>query len=57
MERDRVERPEPRWWPEPITVEQYLAFAPAKLELIAGYLIDGCVAKSSVTGTVSILAA
>lgn len=41
MEDDGVERPEPRWWPEPITIEQYLAFAPPKLELVAGYLIDG----------------
>lgn len=35
------ELPEPRWWPEPITAEQYLAFTPGKLELVRGYLLAG----------------
>ena len=38
---DTPELPEPRWWPEPITLEQYMAFTPEKLELVKGYLIDG----------------
>ena len=36
-----VELPEPHWWPEPITPEQYAAFTPEKLELIDGYLTAG----------------
>jgi hypothetical protein len=34
-----AELPEPYWWPRPITPEQYLAFTPAKLDLVSGYLI------------------
>ncbi len=33
--------PHPRRWPEPITLEQYAAFTPDKLELVRGYLISG----------------
>ena len=36
-----VDRPEPDLAPRPITLEQYLALTPEKLELIEGYLIDG----------------
>lgn len=38
---DAPDLPVPRWWPAPITIEQYLAFTPEKLELIDGYLIGG----------------
>ncbi len=38
---DTPDRPDPRWWPEPITAEQYFAFTPEKLELVRGYLLDG----------------
>jgi hypothetical protein len=34
-------RPKPRWWPEPITLEEYEQFTPEKLEVVNGYLIDG----------------
>ncbi len=38
---DTPDLPRPRWWPEPITLEQYIAFTPEKLELVRGYLIEG----------------
>ncbi len=38
---DAADLPTPRWWPEPITLEQYRAFTPEKLELDRGYLISG----------------
>ena len=38
---EKIERPEPRWWPEPITEEEYQQFTPEKFELVAGYLFDG----------------
>ena len=38
---ESTELPQPRWWPEPITAEQYLAFTPGRLELVRGYLLDG----------------
>ncbi len=38
---DAPDLPQPRWWPEPITLEQYIAFTPEKLELVQGYLLDG----------------
>ncbi len=38
---DAPELPVPRWWPAPITLEQYLAFTPEKLELSKGYLVSG----------------
>ena len=41
MENESFERPDPRWWPEPITVEQFRAYAPPKLELVDGYLLGG----------------
>ena len=41
MTDEKVELPEPRWWPEPITAEQYAAFTPEKLKLVQGYLLDG----------------
>jgi hypothetical protein len=37
---DAPDLPIPRWWPEPITAEQYVAFTPGKLELVRGYLLD-----------------
>ena len=40
-QEEEIRRPEPRRWPEPITIEQYRAFMPDKLELVDGYLIDG----------------
>jgi hypothetical protein len=36
-----VELPVAYPWPSPITIEQYQAFTPEKLELVSGYLIDG----------------
>jgi hypothetical protein len=41
MSRENVELPQAHYWPGPITGEQYRAFTPEKLELVAGYLIDG----------------
>ncbi|HUG40143.1 MAG TPA: hypothetical protein VMM12_06650 [Longimicrobiales bacterium] len=41
IRREDVRLPEPRPWPEPITLEEYSAFAPEKLDLVDGYLIDG----------------
>ena len=41
MENPDTRLPQPRRWPEPITLEQYIAFTPEKLELVSGYLIDG----------------
>ncbi len=38
---DLTDLPHPRRWPEPITLEQYTAFTPEKLELVKGYLIAG----------------
>lgn len=38
---EEVRPPEPRPWPEPITPEEYATFAPEKLELVDGYLLDG----------------
>ena len=38
---DTPDLPNPRWWPDPITLEQYAAFTPKKLELIDGYLLGG----------------
>ncbi len=38
---DAPDLPVPRWWPAPITLEQYRAFTPEKLELVRGYLIAG----------------
>jgi hypothetical protein len=35
-----VELPRPCPWPEPITLDQFIAFTPEKLELASGYLID-----------------
>lgn len=39
MEPD-VTLPEPGLGPRPITIDQYIALTPEKLELISGYLID-----------------
>ena len=40
--RDRtLRRPEPRWWAEPLTEEEFEAFAPTTLELKSGYLPSG----------------
>jgi hypothetical protein len=36
-----IDPPRPDLEPRPITLEQYLALTPEKLELIEGYLIDG----------------
>ena len=36
-----VERPEPGLEPRPITLAQYEALTPEKLELFSGFLIDG----------------
>jgi hypothetical protein len=36
-----VELPRPRPWSEPITEEQFQAFAPEGLELVDGYLLGG----------------
>ena len=41
MTQDEFERPEPRWWPEPITLEEYEAFTPEKIEVVKGYLLGG----------------
>ncbi len=38
---DAPDLPFPRPWPEPITLEQYVAFAPNQLEVVQGYLFDG----------------
>ncbi len=38
---DAPDLPAPRWWPGPITPEQYAAFMPEKLELVDGYLLGG----------------
>ncbi len=38
---DTPDLPVPRWWPDPITLEQYQAFTPEKLELVEGYLLGG----------------
>lgn len=34
------ELPRPRWWPEPITLEQFIEYTPEKFELVGGYLFD-----------------
>lgn len=39
MKRNGLEWPEPRWWAEPITPEEFDAFAPKKLELIEGNIM------------------
>lgn len=33
--------PDIRPWPQPLTLEQYEALTPEKLEIVDGYLIDG----------------
>ena len=38
---DAAERPLPELEPRPLTLEQYHALTPEKLELWEGYLIDG----------------
>lgn len=40
-EERKVPLPEVRPWPRPITVEEYRAYAPEKLELVDGYLMGG----------------
>lgn len=54
METGNVERPSPRCWPQPLTEDEYVAFTPYKLELVAGYLIDG---PDSPEGRLDLLAA
>ncbi|MBI3989100.1 MAG: hypothetical protein HY347_05735 [candidate division NC10 bacterium] len=41
MKKEQVELPIPDVKPGPITVEQFMALTPEKLELVGGYLIDG----------------
>lgn len=42
MSEDRkVPVPEPYPWGRPITLEEYEAFVPDRLDLVEGYLIDG----------------
>ena len=41
MQDAALERPEPRWWPEPITEQEFEAFAPKVLEFNSGYLMGG----------------
>jgi hypothetical protein len=53
MENDRVEFPEPFCAPAPITLEQYCAYTPEKLELVRGYLIAG---PESPEGRIDLLA-
>lgn len=40
-ERPQVRLPWPRPWSEPITQEQFEAYAPPGLELVDGYLMGG----------------
>lgn len=40
-DRTPVERPSPDLEPRPITIEEYYALTPEKLELLEGYLISG----------------
>jgi hypothetical protein len=47
MASDGVELPQAYRWPEPITIEQYRAFTPEKLELVDGFLIDGPESKQA----------
>lgn len=42
MSEDRtVPLPEPRPWERPITLEEYEAFVPDRIDLVEGYLVDG----------------
>lgn len=40
-EHARVPLPQPRPWSEPITEEQFQAYAPEGMELVDGYLLGG----------------